>query len=83
MLLINWINFKLQASEVVIFGTSGHAKVIVDIIKSDPKFELIGFIDNLISVGEKILDYFVIGKDTSLPELINQYGFTKGVIVIK
>ena len=72
----------LQASKVVIFGTSGHAKVIVDIIESDPKFELIGFIDNLIPVGKKILDYFVIGKDKSLPELINQYGFTKGVIGI-
>ena len=46
----------LQASKVVIFGTSGHAQVIVDIIESDPKFELIGFIDNLIPVGEKILD---------------------------
>ena len=42
--------------KVVIFGTSGHAKVIVDIIESNPKFELIGFVDNHLFVGKKVIE---------------------------
>ena len=34
--------------KVVIFGASGHAKVIVDIIESNNNFDLIGFIDKYI-----------------------------------
>ena len=34
--------------KVVIFGSSGHAKVIVDIIESNNNFDLIGFIDKFI-----------------------------------
>ena len=32
--------------KVVIFGSSGHTKVIVDIIESESKFELLGSLIN-------------------------------------
>ena len=66
--------------KVIIFGTSGHAKVIIDIIESNPKFEFIGFVDNHVSVGNKVLGYPVLGKDESLVMLMEKYGFNKGVI---
>ena len=71
-----------KTSKIVIFGTSGHSKAVVDIIETNSEFELIGFIDNLNSVGKKILDYPVIGNDSELLDLMYKYDFCKGVIAI-
>ena len=68
--------------KIVIFGSSGHAKVIVDIIESNNNFELIGFIDKLVPKGTIILDYKVIGDDSLLPKLMNKYKFNKGIVGI-
>ena len=68
--------------KIVIFGGSGHAKVIVDIIESNNNFELIGFIDNLIPQETIILNYRVIGDESLLPKLMNKYKFNKGVVGI-
>ena len=67
---------------VVIFGVSGHAKVILDIIESGDTYELIGFIDNNIPIGTNVLGYKVLESDPSLPQLMEKYHFNKGVIGI-
>ena len=72
----------INTNKIVIFGTSGHAKVIVDIIESLPEYDLVGFIDNLDKVGNRILDYPIIGNDLELSKLMNHYQFNKGVIGI-
>ena len=48
---------------VVIFGVSGHAKVILDIIESGDSYELLGFVDNDTPVGTSLLGYKVLGND--------------------
>ena len=68
--------------KIVIFGGSGHAKVIVDIIESNNNFELIGFIDKLIPADTIVLNYKVIGDESSLPKLMSKYKFNKGVVGI-
>ncbi len=68
--------------KVVIFGGSGHAKVIVDIIESNNNFELIGFIDKLMPQETIILNYRVLGDEALLPKLMNKFKFNKGVIGI-
>lgn len=68
--------------KVVIFGSSGHAKVIVDIIESELKFEILGFIDKFKSVGDEILGYKVIGDEESLSDLMVKFGFNQGVVGI-
>ena len=65
-------------SKIVIFGGSGHAKVIVDIIESNNNFELIGFIDKLIPADTIVLNYKVIGDESLLPKLMRKYKFNKG-----
>lgn len=72
----------MNKSKVVIFGSSGHAKVIVDIIESDTHLKLVGFIDKYRSVGDELLGYKVIGNEESLPHLMSQYGFYQGVVGI-
>ena len=69
-------------SKVVIFGASGHAQVIVDMIENNPKYELVGFIDKYKNIQDTILNYQVIGDEESLPKLMTDYGFNKGVVGI-
>lgn len=68
--------------KVAIFGVSGHAKVITDIIEKEKKFELAGFVDNSLPVGTECLGYKVIGNDPSLGDLIKEYDIFGGVIGI-
>ena len=73
---------KMGLSKLVIFGSSGNAKVVVDIIESNPNLQLIGFIDKYCPEGKKVLGYQVIGDEISLPKLMARYGFNKGVVGI-
>ena len=68
--------------KVVIFGCSGHAKVVVDILESNEDYKLIGFIDRFIPENTNVLDYKVIGTESFLPKLMKKYKFNKGVIGI-
>ncbi|MGY0372538.1 acetyltransferase [Clostridium sp. JNZ J1-5] len=54
--------------KIVLVGGGGHCKVIIDIIKSTKKYEIIGVTDNN-KIGEKLLDVPIIGNDDMLPEL--------------
>ncbi|MEA3317558.1 MAG: transferase, partial [Bacteroidota bacterium] len=40
---------------IVIFGSGGHAKVIIDIIEQQQKYNIIGLIDKFRNTGEKTL----------------------------
>ena len=51
---------KKKIINVVIFGVSGHAKVIVDIIKNENKYNIIGFIDNNKPKGTKVNGFTVL-----------------------
>ena len=70
----------MTVSRVVIFSSSGHAKVVVDVIESNPNFHLVGFIDKFKPIGEKILGYKVIGDEQSLKNLMIKYNFNRGIV---
>lgn len=65
---------------VLIFGASGHSKMIVDIIEKNKVYTLKGFIDSHKPVGEKIYNYSVLGNDDQLTELIEQHNIF-GIII--
>ena len=65
---------------IVIIGSSGHAKVIIDIVQQEGKFNVAGLLDRFRDVGEKTLGYPVLGKEEDLPELIKAHDL-KGAIV--
>jgi len=56
--------------KVVIIGAGGHAKVIIDILKSNPAFELVGCTDQV--VNRQVSGIPVLGDDSILPELYAQ-----------
>ena len=48
---------------IILIGAGGHCKSCIDVIEKEKKFKIIGLIDNK---KGKILNYKIIGNDTSL-----------------
>lgn len=67
---------------IVIFGSGGHAKVIVDIIEKQGKFNIAGFIDSSSEKNTVIMEYKVIGDTSSLKDIVFSYEIYGGIIGI-
>jgi sugar O-acyltransferase (sialic acid O-acetyltransferase NeuD family) len=65
---------------IVIIGSSGHAKVVIDIVQREGRYNIVGLLDSCRTLGEETLGYRVLGKEETLPELIKIHSL-KGVIV--
>ena len=68
--------------KILIFGTSGHARVVADIINNEKKYNIIGFIDEKNNTYKSINNIPILGNDKVIPYLIDKYNVTKGVIGI-
>ena len=67
---------------IVIFGSGGHSKVLIDIIEKLGDYNLVGLIDTFKEKGKLIFDYEVIGKEDDIEDLIENYNIQCGVIGI-
>ncbi len=54
---------------LLIFGASGHARVILDMAERCDQFNILGLLDSFKPVGEKLMGYPVLGNESMLPEL--------------
>ncbi|NGY80949.1 acetyltransferase [Bacillus megaterium] len=57
--------------KVVVIGAGGHARVIIDILKKQEIYELVGCINNT-GIGNEIEGVTIIGNDKILPTLISK-----------
>ena len=55
---------------IVVVGSSGHAKVVLDILRCEGKYAIAGLIDSFRPAGEQILGYPVLGREEDLPRWI-------------
>lgn len=68
--------------KIFIIGSSGHAKVIIDIIEKGRRYEIFGLTDPFKSNGEKVFGYKILGGQKDLPRLVDKlqdYGAIIGV----
>ncbi len=65
---------------IIVVGSSGHAKVVIDIVEREGNFKISGVLDRYREIGEQTLGYQVLGREEDLPALIVSHGL-KGVIV--
>ncbi|MGB8419087.1 acetyltransferase [Paraburkholderia sp.] len=65
---------------IVLVGSSGHAKVIIDIVEKQGRYRIAGLIDAFRAVGEATLGYPVLGGESDLDRLVTEHDL-KGVIV--
>jgi len=59
----------MTKKSLIIIGSSGHAKVVLDIFEKMIQHEIIGFIDNNKQTGEIVLGYPVLGDE----EILNNH----------
>lgn len=67
---------------VVIVGSSGHAKVVIDIIEKEGKFHIVGLLDRFRSQKETTMGYPILGREEDLPELVTHHGIDGTVVAI-
>ena len=68
--------------KIVIVGSSGHARVAVDIAERDPALRIVGMIDSYRKAGESELGYEILGSEENLPRLVRETGIEAGFIAI-
>lgn len=67
---------------IVIIGSSGHAKVVIDIVRRESKFNLVGLLDRFRNIGEETMGSPVLGSEEDLPELIQSYNLEGALVAI-
>jgi len=67
---------------VLVVGSSGHARVIIDAMEREGRFFIAGIIDTFKPVGHSCLGYQVLGDELRLPDLIREHDIVGGVIAI-
>jgi len=67
---------------VIVIGSSGHSKVIIDIFEKEGKYQILGLIDSFRNIGEQTMGYKVIGKEDDLPGLLIAHPGCKVFIAI-
>jgi sugar O-acyltransferase (sialic acid O-acetyltransferase NeuD family) len=66
---------------ILLFGASGHCRVIIDILEKN-KFNIIGVLDDKVSIKDNICGYAVLGKISELKDIQQKYNIDVGIISI-
>jgi sugar O-acyltransferase (sialic acid O-acetyltransferase NeuD family) len=68
--------------KIVLIGSSGHAKVVVDIVEKQARYKIVGFVDSLRPLGAQTLGYEIIGNEADLPSLISEHRIDGAIVAI-
>lgn len=72
------VNIQRHAAmkNILIIGSSGHAKNIIEIIELCGQQKIVGLIDSFRDIGEKTLNYEVLGSIEDIPRLAIKHNCT-------
>ena len=73
---------KENRDRILIFGSSGHTGVVIDIVERESKFDILGLIDPHRDPNEEFMGYKVIGNEEELQEIVLTHDVKGGVIAI-
>ncbi len=59
--------------KIFVIGSSGHAKVVIDIIEQEGKHEIIGLLSRDQAAGEFVYGYEILGKEAELNSLLKKH----------
>ncbi|HGM9781653.1 MULTISPECIES: acetyltransferase [Morganellaceae] len=65
---------------IIVIGSSGHARVVIDIIEEEGRYNIVGLCDRFREIGENTEGYLILGKEEDLPFLIEKHK-VHGIIV--
>ncbi|MEA3383836.1 MAG: acetyltransferase [Campylobacterota bacterium] len=61
--------------EILLIGGGGHCKAVIDVIEQEGKYKIAGIIDKKELIGQKVLNYNIIGCDDDLQSLLSLYKY--------
>jgi len=68
---------------IIVFGGSDHARLVLDIIKNENKYNVIGIIDDFLEKNTIVFGYKVLGKLNELESILLSFkGVNSGIIAI-
>ena len=71
-----------MAKNVVVFCAGPHARVLIDSLKAQEEFKLVGIIDSVLEIGSNFYGYKVIGRQNELEKLTQEYQFQSGIVAL-
>lgn len=68
---------------IIVIGSSGHGKVVIDVIEKENKYIITGlFDDKYETTGSTFFGYEILGKTYSIPDFIHKNNIYGGIIAI-
>jgi sugar O-acyltransferase (sialic acid O-acetyltransferase NeuD family) len=64
--------------KIVLVGGGGHCRSVIDVIEQTNKYEIVGVVETKENLGEKVLNYEIIGCDDDLEKI---FKFCKNALV--
>lgn len=65
---------------ILIYGASGHAKMIVDVLQKNKNYTMKGFLDSYKPMDEVVYSYDILGDLDQLPNLIEELNI-EGIVI--
>lgn len=75
-------NLKTKEN-ILIFGTGEHCLRILDIILADDRYQVCGFIDSELEIGNDYAGFKILGRMSDLPQILTSYKVYKGIIAFE
>lgn len=63
----------MDKQPIILVGGGGHCISCIDVIEQTGLYEIIGILDQPSKVGDKVLNYSIIGTDNDIPLLADKY----------
>src|SRR5689334_5814682 len=70
----------MSDTKLIIFGASGHARVIADAARRTAMFDVLGFVDQHRPAGEVVDGVTILGNETDLPSILLGVANVAGII---
>ena len=68
--------------KIFVIGSSGHAKVVIDIIEKEGKHQIVGLLSRDQAAGEFVYGYEILGKEANLPDILKTHPAEGFVIAV-
>ncbi len=72
----------MSKSDIFVFGASDHARVVIDIVEREGRYNIVGLFDSFKPKGTMAGGYEVLGDENTLAEYSSQYGLDHGIVGI-
>lgn len=59
----------MNPTPLIVFGASGHARVILDMAERTGSYRILGLLDSFKPTGDRLLEHTILGNESLLPSL--------------